>query len=203
VLAYAPHLPLEGHAKLGRALSSARASRRRDVGAVAPPRFTTKFACTGLTWARPTVKPFKPAASIEAAGESPGGFLKMEPADRSFGWTRDDDEGGLWPSRRAAPFSSVCDSRIEEVRTSTPTLAVRVARAHTEPRCCDRRTRKPHDRTCAGRRRGAAQPRRRTSPISPCLVPASWIARRRPAPGCPSATAGGQPRSSRGAVRRG
>ncbi len=48
--------------------------------AVAPPVLTITLACLGLTWAPPTLVPLRPAASSRRPAESPGGFLKIEPA---------------------------------------------------------------------------------------------------------------------------
>src|ERR1700716_1180859 len=52
----------------------------RDTwAAVAPPRFTTKFACCSETWAAPSRAPFRPAASTRRPAESPGGVFKTLP----------------------------------------------------------------------------------------------------------------------------
>src|SRR5690606_30884801 len=73
--------------KRSRTVSRVRSIRARTSAAVAPPRFTMKFPCTGEICAPPTRRPLSPAASISRPAWSPGGFFHTEPNDGwSIGW---------------------------------------------------------------------------------------------------------------------
>ena len=66
--------------------------------AVAPPRFTTKLACTSDHMAPPTRCPFSPTASMSRPANWPGGLANVEP---KVGWVSG------WVARRRATSASM------------------------------------------------------------------------------------------------